>query len=236
MTNETRLPFEITQKSDQDSPEARAERLKRLRNMANLTRKQLCEKSGVNINTYIGYEVARYGGLTRWGAEKIINQLAREGVQCNLNWLMHNVGSGPVVSVDYKEILEAIPLLQEPTTFDREEELIVEELLLFRRQYKQAIDYIVDDDAMLPYYVLGEYLAGIKHYKESIKSAIEQDCIVQTREGKTLFRRLHQGNEPNLYTLSCLNPQTTVPLPILHNIELVSAAPVVWRRRKIIKV
>ena len=59
------------------TPEARADRLKRVRNLANLSRKEICESGDININTYKGWELARFGGLPVDGAEKIINRVAR---------------------------------------------------------------------------------------------------------------------------------------------------------------
>src|SRR5438874_1764938 len=135
MKNESGPPGKSILTNDPDSsPEARALRLKRLRTIANLTRKQICENSGLNINTYIGYEVARYGGLTRWGAEKVITRLAQEGVICTFNWLMYNIGAPPTIPFNLHEISTPSQLqTQQP---DNEEKLIIDELLLFRSHYK----------------------------------------------------------------------------------------------------
>lgn len=71
------------------------ERLRRIRNLANLSRKVLCDEAEININTYIGYEVGRYGGLTKKGADKIIHYLSSKGVYFSMEWLMNGVGKGP---------------------------------------------------------------------------------------------------------------------------------------------
>jgi HTH-type transcriptional regulator, cell division transcriptional repressor len=202
--------------------------------MANLSRKQMCQGSDLNINTYIGYEVARYGGLTRKGAESVIKRVAQENVKCSYNWLMYNIGPLPQIHGNLNTTPES-KLLDPNAEFtapDQEVEFIIQELLLFRNQYPQAIDFIICDDGMLPTYAIGEYIAGIKRYGKSIASGINQDCIVETQEGETLCRRLRQGVKPNHYTLMCLNPNTIVDPPVYYDVQLVSAAPIVWHRRK----
>jgi len=77
------------------TPDARAERLRRIRNMANLTREQMCNLAKLNVNTYKGWEIARYGGLPIDGAEKVLNGIGCEGVICSLNWLLYGKGQGP---------------------------------------------------------------------------------------------------------------------------------------------
>lgn len=80
---------------EKSTPEARAKRLRRVRNLANLSRKALCEDGLINVNTLKGWELGRYGGLPKDGAEKIIQRIAREGVHCTLDWLLHEIGPGP---------------------------------------------------------------------------------------------------------------------------------------------
>jgi hypothetical protein len=43
--------------TERSSGDARAERLKRLRNLANLSREQMCESGELNINTLKGWEI-----------------------------------------------------------------------------------------------------------------------------------------------------------------------------------
>lgn len=78
----------------------RSERLRRLRNLANLSRKELCDGASININTYIGYEVGKYGGITLKGAVKVIDYLIQKGVSSSVEWLMHGTGSPPVVAFE----------------------------------------------------------------------------------------------------------------------------------------
>ena len=56
-------------------------------------------------------------------------------------------------------------------------------------------------------------------------------CIVQSEEHGTMVRHVKQGDEMGHYHLISLNPLTYVRKPVLYNVRLLSAAPVVWSRR-----
>ena len=107
-----------------------------------------------------------------------------------------------------------------------------EELLLFRTHYPNAMDFIVSDDGMEPDYKIGEYVAGSSRYHQQIEHLVGLDCIVKTMEGEVFLRHIKKRGEDGRYTLACINSKTTVEKPILYDVELFSAAPVIWTRRK----
>ena len=94
----------LIQDNSLTSPTAKAERLKRVRNLANLSREDFCADGEVNITTLISWEVGRFGGLSRKGATSVIARVAKEGVFVTPEWLLHEVGAGPDVRVDYKKL------------------------------------------------------------------------------------------------------------------------------------
>ncbi|MGC1182112.1 hypothetical protein [Legionella sp.] len=205
----------------------RGERLRRLRNLANLSRKALCDQAGININTYIGYEVGRYGGLTKKGAEKIIQYLRSKGVYCSLEWLMHEVGKGPQVITEVNTEGKSCPF---PLSLG-EEQKIKEELLLFHNHYENSVDCSVVDDGMIPFYKIGDYVAGVPCFGDEIKSILGLNCILQTKKGEMLIRSLREGRCENTYIVTCVNPNTLVNNPILYDVELVFAAKIIWHRK-----
>ncbi|MCL5261075.1 MAG: hypothetical protein M1561_05305 [Gammaproteobacteria bacterium] len=226
----------ITILDDKSSPAARAIRLKMVRHLANLSRKELCSLCKINIHTLIGWEVARFGGLPLDGAEKIIAGVAEKGVQCTLDWLIHEIGAGPTVVTDYITAkIDSKKKEQEINSLHNNKQPITE-LVLFRKQYSDAISLQIADDGMSPFYNEGDYVAGVKQYGTTIQSAVGQDCIVQCSNGQILLRNLRLGTEPGKYTLVCTNPQTKVSNPILYNIEITSAAKVarVYRNIKLL--
>ncbi len=213
---------------ERSSPDARAERLRRIRNLANLSREQMCEDGLINMNTYKGWEIARYGGLPVDGAERVISRVAREGVLCTSDWLLHEVGTGPLIQPDYYRVRE------EPASYQvlkNCEQAIIHELLVFRSQFPGSLDFKIEDNGLSPYYYIGDYVAGIKRFGEDIASLVGENCIVQTANGRTYARNLRAGGKPGKYTLQCLNPQTSVQNPIMYDEELVCAAQIIRHYR-----
>src|SRR5438552_2660970 len=103
MRDKKRVKVEHIQGNSLSSPEAKAERLKRIRNLANLSREEFCLDGEVNLATLVSWEVGRFGGLSRKGAGNVIARVAKEGVFVTPEWLLHEVGAGPEVRTDYKK-------------------------------------------------------------------------------------------------------------------------------------
>lgn len=216
------------------TPEARAERLRRVRNMANLSRKQMCDGSPINIYTYKGWELACHGGLPVDGAERVVKRITQEGVVCSAEWLLYEIGQGPHIIPDFKKAkLDKTKPAQKTIAVSSEEAKIVQEILLFRKHFPEVIDYQIEDDGTVPLYYPGDFVAGIKYFGKSINSLINQCCIVQTMDGQTLVRFLKCGSVANKFTLVCTNPQSLVKNPALYDVELASAAPILRHYRRL---
>lgn len=217
----------VTVIDEKSSAEARAERLKRLRNLANLSRKEMCEDNDININTLKGWEIARYGGLPKDGAEKIVNRVKHEGVIASVDWLLHEIGPGPYIIPDFHKSQTINPIDEIETSETNEITSITEELLLFRKYHKNAAEFTVLDDSMEPTFKIGDRVAGIKYNGETIASALGQDCIVLLKNGQTLLRNVQQGTQANCFNLVCSNPQ----IPTIADTEIISAAPIMRHYR-----
>lgn len=208
--------------------DARAARLRRLRTLANLSRKEICEGADLNVNTYKGWELGRYGGLPKDGAAKVIARVATEGVFCSEDWLLHGVGVAPTVAVDLQT------LTSEVADAAGERAHIHTELQLFKSHYPNAVDFIIFDDGMLPHYAIGDVVAGVPVTLEAITNALGKDCIIGLKNGKQVVRNLRAGSSADKFILVCTNPLTTVVNPILHDLEITYAAPIGWHRKEII--
>jgi HTH-type transcriptional regulator, cell division transcriptional repressor len=215
---------------DRSTPTAKGKRLKRLRNLANLSRQDLEKTHELNYSTYKGWEIGRAGGLSRKGAKKMIGLVRAEGVICDINWLLYGIGTGPIIREKFS--VHESQAEYQIITPAKEEKQIIAELQFFRQEQNDTIDMIVADNSMEPFYAKGEYIAGIKRYKKHIDSTIGCDCITQTADGQILLRQVRKSKTQGCYTLACLNPQAIIEEPVLYDIELISAAPVIWRRRK----
>lgn len=200
----------------------RGERLRRIRNLANLSRKHLCEQTGININTYIGYEVGKYGGIPKKNAQLIVQHLMACGVCCSLEWLMQGVGKGPYIVADISHL--SIDGLTE-------EQMIQTELALFRSHYANTVDLQIMDDGMVPIYELGSCVAGIACSGAEIEALIGFNCIVQIQTQVPIVRNVRKGRHKDTYILVCINPHTVIDIPVLYDVRLTFAAKILWHRQ-----
>jgi transcriptional regulator with XRE-family HTH domain len=210
----------------------RGRRLKSLRKMADLSRKYLTTQYHISSSTLQSWEEGKAGGLTVKGAHKIILALRQEGVSCTTEWLLHGTGQPPHMSEKVyagKEItLETLPNL-----VLNEGEVILKELNTFRQLNRDVLDMIIVDDGMNPFYQKGDRVAGKRYFGEAaVEAAIDRDCIVETKSGEILCRRVRKGRSESSINLQCLYTDTTVKTPFLYDVDILSAAPVIWHRKE----
>jgi DNA-binding transcriptional regulator YiaG len=215
----------------------RGVRVQMLRGLTGLSRRVFRERYGIPSPSMENWELGKGNGLSEKGARKLIALLKPDGIHCTFEWLMHGIGPGPtVLSNSYFGRLLKPSDQQEVTAsaFNNENqlEMIMEELLVFQQHYpKVAVDFVVTDDGMEPRFIKGEYVAGPKYNSDAMEKLIGLDCIIHTKEGDVLLRTLKQGDLPGRYNLVCRNLNAKVGKPILYNVEILSAAPVIWARR-----
>ncbi len=222
------MPNKHQNNDPKSSPLARGKRLKTVRMMAGLTRNGLEDKYGISASTIQSWEAAKAGGLTERGVQRVIPVLQQEGIFCTSDWLLYGVGQPPQpTNLNLPTSEEtAIPLNTLP-----EDKAIIQELLTFRELNTNVVDLVVADDGMEPYYTRGDYVAGKRKTKETLIRALGLDCIVETANNEILLRRVKNGSKPGVFTLICTNSDTSVTTPTLYDLELISAAPVIWHRR-----
>jgi hypothetical protein len=214
---------------DRSTPNARGKRLRRIRNLANLSRRDMCdqEDNGLNINTYKGWELGRYGGLPRDGAERVVKRVVKEGVHCDMDWLLHERGPSPQVIPGY------IP--DEVTANADDHDRRTQELLLFKKHYPHALDFHVHDETMAPHFSPGDIVAGIlSEDKNTIDHFVGRHCIVQLVGGKTVLRRVQTNlSNPNSFDLVGLNKQNADSAERVERSAIINIAQVIWHRTKI---
>lgn len=233
MNKQTETVLETLQ-DPKTSPQARGKRVETLRKMTRLSRREFHEKFGISKTNMQNWEDAYGGGLSEKGARKIIAAVNPYGISCTFEWLMYGAGPSPQMS-DELFLDNAAPTEQTGTSINDDDEatIIAAELLAFYQHYPRvAVDHVVADDGMEPRFIVGERVAGCKAYGKAIEKLVGLDCIVQIQEGGTLLRMLKNGTIKGRYTLACSNPNASLEKPILYDVELLSAAPVTWTRRK----
>lgn len=222
----------------QASSEARGKRVEILRGITRLSRRGFRERYGIAQGSLQNWEDARGGGLTEKGARKLIKVIKMDGILCNFEWLMYGVGQPPLITgatgcIPAPEENSAVKKNSENIEIKSEQDLIATELLAFHQNYpKTAVDFVVADDGMEPRFVKGEFVAGCRRHGNIIEKFVGLDCIVQTNKGDVLLRTIKKVEPNGHFTLACLNPSTSVEKPILYDVELLTAAPIIWARRK----
>ncbi len=195
--------------SDQSSAQNRGERLKRVRNLSNLSRKEFCDLCEININTLKGWEIGRYGGLPRDGAVKIIEAVKTKNIHSDLNWLLHGEGSEPII--------ENI----------NNQQLIISEINLFEKLVNTKIlSCQILDDAMAPQYNQNNWVTGRILDLDNLEEFINKICIVKF-DNNILVRKIGRSKKKGCYNLFCTNFSANTDL-IIENINI-SAVSVIER-------
>ena len=212
------------------------ERLRRARMLAGITTRREFEiRHKISANTLQGWEQDK-NPLSDKGARRVVDALKAEGLFCSVEWLTHGTGMPPRPY----EMLNAG--LSEPVRVDktltdmnlREEQSIYQETQLFKQLNPNSIVINITDDAMEPYLSTGDYVGGVQLYEANINKYLGSICILELENNLILTRYLHAGTKDGLYIASCTNHKTRANVPLnLYNIKVVSAAPILWHRKKI---
>ncbi len=212
------------------------ERLRRARVLAGLaTRREFEKKHHISANTLQGWEQGK-NPLSQKGARRVIEAFNREGLICTTEWLLHGIGMPPRPY----EMLR-VGINEKKTDIDienlniKEEKAIYNETQVFKNQYPGAIVIAITDDSMMPYFHIGEYVGGVQVSNDKLDTYINEFCILELENNLILARMLQRGThqQGNLYTASCMNPASKASPLNLIDVKVVSAAPIIWHRRKL---
>jgi transcriptional regulator with XRE-family HTH domain len=212
------------------------DRLRRARILAGIsTRREFEKKYQISANTLQGWEQGK-NPLSKKGAKRIIEALKIEGLICSLEWLMSGAGVPPrpfemthntFAPADMENFFAQLSL--------HEEQAIYQELQTFKTHNPNAIIITISDDTMEPQFHADDYVGGIRFSKpEDIAQYVGQACIVELADHTILPRYLH-ADETGNYTLSCTNFQSKNPPLNIFNARILSAAPILWHRKKLMK-
>ena len=214
------------------TPQARGIRARAFRQALRYSRRALAQKYPfLKEGTLQNWEDARFGGLTENGARQLAKAYNSEGLDCREEWLFYGIGSSPFeTSFAVGTTNLRLNQLAEPKV--DYQTLVTKELDLFHQCYTNSVDAIIADDGLHPGLWLGDHVAGVRYYAENLDQIMHIPCIIQTQLGEVLVRILTPSGSPDRYNLACTNPNTTVSQPILEDIRIFSAAPVLWVLRK----
>jgi len=219
--------LEFSQLTDNHSPDARAKRLRLLRQKTGLNRNDFAERHNLNLSTLRSWEDGRKTGLSEKGARSLVKAFIKEGILCSTGWLLYGKGEKPKILTSECH--------QNPELYaNKEQPEIPDEIRFFLEKNPNGVYFEMENDGMEPLYSKGDFVAGIQHF-DDISNLIGEYCIVETQEGMRYARLLQAGTKDFTYNLYCINPRSTVTDPVIYNIKVISVAPIVLIRKLDIK-
>lgn len=207
----------------------RGQRILAIRTALKLSRQAFGDKHNIPKGTLQTWEDGKKGGLSEHGAMRLIKAFSDEDIHCSVEWLLYGQGQPPALPAS---ILTLQPIQIQAPLFT-EQQIIQQELRLFRQLNIDSVDAIVPDDAMFPLLRKGNLVAGRRCFEGALEKTVGSNCIVQTHDGKTLIRQIQRGSQSDCYHLVAYNKHGDYP--DYKDITLFGAAPIIWYRRKDIK-
>lgn len=219
----------------------RGQRLKFLRDMTGMSGEKFAHHCGVARSTITGWETGA-NGLTERGARKVLEAMKKEGITCNILWLLHGVGMRPKITdqnklsrlhyPDFKSEFEQS--VQEPSL--EEGMNYFEEIALFKKQYTDHLIYTLPDDSMSPIYQAYDCVGGYKLSHSQLELAQGKICIVLLKgEHAPLVRRIKlEGASYDKISLYVINAEASLHYPPLYQMPMdavIGVAPIIrmWR-------
>lgn len=169
----------------EDSSAARGNRLRKLRQLAKLTSVELATKAGISRASVSYWENAVNNGITRKGAERIIQVLNEMGINCDFDWLWFGIGPFPTITSDNQYTSELM-FNKYPTVLQKLIGNVDKEISLFLTLNKEAIIHKIEDSLMSPVFKPGDIVGGIVQPLSNIHD--ETNCII--RINQTLYARI----------------------------------------------
>lgn len=201
------------------SSKARAERLKKLRKMAKVPRRQLAECHNISAGTIQNWESNRCG-LTEKGARTILGALRKEGVVCSYEWLMLGIGQEPSVQLEGNQAAHT-------TNDEMATSTITSDLSFYKKLYPHANSLIIKDDSMSPLLYPKDAVVAFK--LDCWQEAAGKLCILEFSQGYKLIRFVSRilNKSVRFYAANM-----TSHAPQLHgeSEDVVSVSAVKWHR------
>ncbi len=167
---------------------------------------------------------------TRNSIDRCIEIYKREGLFLDEHWLLTGEGKPP------RDSLQLMQLFSNPTEIEDgegldEELCILKDVESFKRNNVNSVTLMVSNDDMHPYYKSGDYVGGKLKNGDKLSLFMNKDCIVYLKNGECFFRRVIAGERGKI-NLSCLNPLCSSNDPVLYDVIIDKAAPVIFHRWK----
>lgn len=208
-------------KYDPSETDTKGKRIIFLRKMIGWTATLLSEKSRIGYSTLKQWET-EYRDISDKGALTIIEVIRKEGIICNLQWLLHGVGNPPVYQ---SEVFN--PKKETVTSWEFDQEI-----RNFKSLHQNNIILEVNDDSMKPYLIYGDVVGGQWLEDFSKEFFNKKLCILCVDDMDLLCRWVESTPYENFLGLSTLNPSFNNSLNFLGKERVVQIAPIrhIWKK------
>lgn len=208
----------------------KGKRVKALRMMAGLSRKDFEALLGISANTIQSWEIPKKtgSGLTEKGAKRIASTVRKLNIACSHEWILTGIGNGPIL---FGPMVQETQLPMPPLVDWGFAESIQKEIAFFKSVNQQAVVTAVTDTGMQPFFFMGDYVGGKKITLDDYSTFVGKNCIIETGDGLVLIRRLQRYESPSSNMMVCLNFDTDVKDYVLCDTKICSIAEVVWHRK-----
>ncbi|MDF2866628.1 MAG: helix-turn-helix domain protein [Gammaproteobacteria bacterium] len=207
---------------------ARGKRLKRIRQIAGLTRDELAALIEVSKATLSYWENASLSRLSDKGAGKVIKALAKYGVNCSLEWLLLGIGNTPQVKMlglPNSDIIAASSSSLPIFSGDLQAEID-----LFQSLNSNSVITTLNHAAMSPIIEIGDTIGGIWQPPSSL---INTDKIyIVSFDQQLQVRKVKKTAEADLFDLSYISYSSELTEPFeIKAVRLDKLAPImrIWR-------
>lgn len=172
----------------------RGRRIRMLRVLSGLSRKQFQEQLSVSMSTLNIWENGRVC-LTLKGAARISSAVKTIGVICSENWLLYGEGVPPYTAGS------SAPTAEAPRTTEYRDEIDY-----FLHENKDGITTTITDDTMAPFYNIGDVVVGIPYKEDDLISLTGRPVILTIN--KTRAIRKLESIFDSVCHFSCCNSHT----------------------------
>jgi transcriptional regulator with XRE-family HTH domain len=178
-------------------------RLKLVRETANLTRKKMHEKHGINTNTLQAWEKG-VNFLNEQAAIKLIEVFKKESLDIKIEWLLHGV----LPKADAPHNITVVSSISGDLK-------VLEEINFFLQRNLHSVSTMIVDNSLFPFFCKGDYVAGIKtSNNKKLANLVGDFCIIDRGDDKeVIVKKILQRNEDNNFTIGGINPRAKSNTP-----------------------
>jgi transcriptional regulator with XRE-family HTH domain len=198
-------------------------RIRYLRTLIGIDRREMEARYQIKVTSLDKWENGKTNILPK-NIARLISIALDHSIECTSEWLISGEGPPP------KTITSSILTSQQSGIGNTPTDMM-RDLNYLKNTYPNLITMTIIDEAMAPFYLPGDYVAGNVINLEKLKEYLNIACIVHTADGKERLRNIGYSNGSWFLYGNYLKHKGT---PFLEaNIELTKVAPVFWHRIKL---